>query len=572
MDRGRYSHNNILSVWEDIETFKIILSPINQATIKLCSRRFSKKSIRIRMKIGQFLLAIAITLSLGACKNGSIFQKKKDKSSATGWNYNDKNQGGFNVMKPKDIQAGPGLVFVQGGTFVMGAAEEDVMADWNNNPKRVTVSSFFIDRTEVANVHYREYLFWLNRVFDPLSDPEYLPIVQSAYPDTLVWRSELSYNEPYVEYYFRHPSFNYYPVVGVSWQQATDYCLWRTDRVNELALIQGGYVNKNELKNITGKGMDNFNTKSYLLGLTTPPPGSAAKSKKNPLTDPNGRPRTQVTMEDGVLFPDYRLPTEAEWEYAALAYIGQNPRPRSKEKNRGEELVANKQVYSWNNNFNGLRENRKSAWTGEMLANFKRGAGDMMGVAGGLNDRADYTAPVESYYPNSFGIYNMSGNVSEWVRDVYRPTNYETGEDFNYYRGNVFEKKFVLDPNESDPALRYEKDSLGRVKMVRENDEDLKKRRNYNKAYAVNYLDGDSLSGSYYGYGKTTLISDSSRVIKGGSWSDLPYWLSPGNRRFLEQDQASSTIGFRCAMDYFGAPEGKGRKTGNNWPTKRTRR
>ena len=75
--------------------------------------------------------------------------------------------------------------------------------------------------------------------------------------------------------------------------------------------------------------------------------------------------------------------------------------------------------------------------------------------------------------------------------------------------------------------------------------------------------------GVAYGYGMTTLISDKSRVIKGGSWNDRPYWLSPGTRRFLEEDQASSTVGFRCAMDRVGSPEGNGRKTGINYKQRR---
>jgi gliding motility-associated lipoprotein GldJ len=524
------------------------------------------------MKITSISLFLLASVVFSSCKDGQIFGKRSEKSGATGWNYNDKNQGGFSMTKPKDIKAGPGLVFVQGGTFVMGATEEDVMSDWNNVPKRVTVNSFFIDKTEVSNLHYREYLFWLNRVFDPAGEPAYRHIVDGAYPDTLVWRSSLANNEPYVEYYFRHPSFNNYPVVGVSWQQAHDYALWRTDRVNELELVKGGFINKNELKTLDGKAEESFSTKAYLMGLTTPPPGAAAKSKNNKLKDVNGRPRTQVTFEDGVLTPDYRLPTEAEWEYAALAYLGQNPQPRRKEKQRGEEVVMNKQVYSWSNNFNGLRENRRGSWQGEMLANFKRGSGDLMGVAGGLNDRAAVPAPVESFYPNGFGLYNMSGNVSEWVADVYRPTTFEVGDDFNYYRGNVFKKYVIKDSTAIDAIDRYEKDSLGRVKMEIENDEDLAKRRNYNKAYAIDYLDGDSLSGASYNYGITTLISDKSRVIKGGSWQDFAYWLSPGNRRHLEEDQSSSTIGFRCAMTYFGSPEGNRTKTGNHWPTKRQRR
>src|SRR5438552_1283638 len=120
------------------------------------------------MKISHVILFAASIAALASCKSSG---GSKGKSASTGWKYNDKTQGGFSVAKPKDIKAGPGLVFVQGGSFVMGATEEDVMSDWNNVPKRVTVNSFFIDKTEVANVHYREYLFWLNRVFDPQGDP-----------------------------------------------------------------------------------------------------------------------------------------------------------------------------------------------------------------------------------------------------------------------------------------------------------------------------------------------------------------------------------------------------------------
>ena len=144
--------------------------------------------------------------------------------------------------KQKNKVQVPDLVFVQGGTFTMGQTEEDVMSDWNNIPRRVTVPSFYMDRTEVANVHYREYIHWLNNVFDVKVIRITVRLLNAALPDTLVWRSELSYNEPLVEYYFRHPSFNYYPVVGVSWRQAHDFCLWRSDRVNEGILINKGYI------------------------------------------------------------------------------------------------------------------------------------------------------------------------------------------------------------------------------------------------------------------------------------------------------------------------------------------
>jgi gliding motility-associated lipoprotein GldJ len=472
--------------------------------------------------------------------------------------------GGYQVAKNKDQATGPGLVFVQGGTFTMGQTEEDIMGEWTNIPRRVTVPSFYIDRTEVANVHYREYIHWLNRIFPVEDDPNNRKIVDAALPDTLVWRSELSYNEPLVEYYFRHPGFNDYPVVGVSWKQAHDFCLWRSDRVNEGILMNKGYIAK---QGIQGQQQENnFTSKSYLLGLYQAQPGKPTKGNK--LISPMGTPRSTVTMEDGVMQPDYRLPFEAEWEYAAYGLINQNPRPSKKEGKRGEELQSNKQVYPWTHNMNssGLRDTRHGSWQGQFLANFKRGSGDNAGVAGGLNDRAIYTAPVNSFYPNGFGIYNMAGNVSEWVADVFRPLTSMDADDVSPFRGNKFMKLYKNANGEA------EIDSTGRVKMEAVTDAESKSRRNYQRGNVINYLDGDETSQASYGYGVTTLVSDKSRVFKGGSWNDRAYWLSPGTRRHMEEDQASSMVGFRCAMDRMGSPEGNKRKTGNIWRSKKQKR
>ena len=516
------------------------------------------------MQVKNLVILLSCTAALTSC---NLFKKKPESSDATGWNYNDKNMGGFQVSKATEQATGPGLVFVQGGTYTMGQTDEDVMGHWDNIPKRVTVPSFYMDRTEVANVHYREYIHWLTRIFPP-DEEQGQQVLQAALPDTLVWRSELSYNEPLVEYYFRHPSFNNYPVVGVSWRQAYDFCLWRSDRVNEGILMKKGLIAPQNIK--SQQGEDNFTTKSYLLGLYTAQPGRGVNSKKNPLKDADGRPRATATMEDGLLQPDYRLPFEAEWEYAAYGLINQNPRPSQKEGKRGEELQSNKQIYPWAVNVNGLRDTKHGSWQGQFMANFKRGSGDNAGVAGGLNDRAIYTAEVTAFYPNGFGLYNMAGNVSEWVFDVYRPLSNldfaSNNDDVAPVRGNKFR---TIEKNDQGEA---ERDSMGRVKMRDVTAAESKSRRNYQRGNVINFLDGDSLSNAAYGYGITTLVSDSSRVYKGGSWNDRAYWLSPGTRRYMEESQASSTIGFRCAMDRMGSPEGNKRKTGNFWKSKKQNR
>jgi formylglycine-generating enzyme required for sulfatase activity len=94
-----------------------------------------------------FLILVLGAFTISSC---GVSSNKKLKSSVTGWNYDDKNMGNFHVTKVKYPKAGPGLVFIQGGSFVMGAKEEDVMGDWNNVPRRITIPSFFIDETEVA--------------------------------------------------------------------------------------------------------------------------------------------------------------------------------------------------------------------------------------------------------------------------------------------------------------------------------------------------------------------------------------------------------------------------------------
>jgi sulfatase modifying factor 1 len=470
---------------------------------------------------------------------------KKEKSLNTGWNYNDSKWGGFEVREYEGQETGPGLVLVTGGAYVMGNTEQNVTYDYNNVPKKVTVASFYMDQTEVANVHYREYLYWLGRTFGS----DFPEVVNKALPDSLVWRDELAYNEPYVEYYFRHPAYNNYPVIGVSWVQANDYCAWRTDRVNEMIMIREGILEKNPSQ----VDEDNFNTESYLVGQYE---GAIKKNLKD--LNPNGTGERKVKMEDGILLPEYRLPTEAEWEYAALSLIGNDPY-------KDEELFTDRKIYPWNGD--QVRDPRHGGWQGDFLANYKRGNGDNMGVAGGLNDNADITAPVNSFLPNDYGLYNMAGNVSEWVMDVYRPETFYDANDFNPYRGNVFMKDSL-----DEEGYHVDKDSLGRVVRVPVSNAESANRLNYRRSNEINFLDGDTASEVAYEYGVTSLINDNARVYKGGSWADRAYYLSPGTRRFLDENLSTATIGFRCAMVRIGSPGGNEFPAGKQYDVKKEKK
>ena len=471
--------------------------------------------------------------------------RSKNPSPTTGWKYNDPKNGGFEVADVNEPKIGPGLVAIEGGTFVMGGTTDNLAYSWDNSARRVTVPSFFIDRTEVSNVDYREYVYWLSRVYGQ----NYPEVVRNAMPDTLVWRGRLTYNEPMIEVYFRHPSYNNYPVVGVTWVQANDYCSWRTDRVNEKMLIDKGYLDWDPSQ----QDEENFNTDAYLAGQYV----GKVKNGKRDLGKNNGDGIRNINMSDGVLLPSYRLPTEAEWEYAAVGLIG----------NTNNEIVSQRKVYPWNGD--GLRTDNKK-YRGSFMANFKIGPGNYMGVAGNLNDGAALPAPVDSYWPNDYGLYNMAGNVSEWVADVYRPLSFEDMADFSPFRGNVFTQKVLDEDGNIAP-----KDEYGRIRVEPISQEEAAKRQNYRTSFNSNYVDGDYMSSirntwtdtqedqksftkDMYDYATndapgTTLISDESRVYKGGSWADGPYYLSPGNRRYLNQNQSSASIGFRCAMNKVGS-------------------
>lgn len=416
-----------------------------------------------------------------------------------------------------------GMTLVEGGAYIMGKADDDMAQLQNAQAKTVTVRSFYMDETEITNSEYRQFVYWVRdsialqmlatkadenkeegvtdgiaayafadadtsdisefqkymreNYYDgneeswanrPLNwdediewitenyvDQAYVEVMDSLYlppevwyngemkldvnklkyryrwfdaeqasldrkqnpelrgrseyiyeeddleiyPDTTVWIKDFnySYNEPMHNDYFSHPAYQDYPVVGVSWDQAVAFCVWRTSYKN---LYQ--------------------------------------KESNKPLVN------------------SFRLPTEAEWEYAARGGIPSG-------------------IYPWGSPY--LLNDR-----GCFLANFKPLRGDYS------SDQAMYTVEARSYLANDYNLYNMAGNVAEWTGSSYDPGAYEYVSSLN--------------PNLS-------------------------------------------------------LSNENRKVVRGGSWKDVAYFLRVSSRDYEYKDTARSYIGFRTVQDYLGSEKVK---------------
>ena len=549
-------------------------------------------------RITLFLFSLSLLVSCNSARD--------NKSSLTGWNFNDPKYGSYIKGTSFQGQKVPdGMVAIEGGSFTMGQVQDDVMFDWNTTPQQMHVRSFYLDETEVTNSEYLLFLQVTKDVFPP-EEEKYKNIYNSLLPDTLVWRSSLGNTELLSESYLRHPAYSDYPVVGVSWIQAVQYCKWRTSAVNLKRLIDKGVLS-NVLENDTIRNF--FDTDLYLenpyklfdgdstvykRGL----PDNKIRKKGAPRPEKGAFTGRQVTSLDGILSQKFRLPTEVEWEYAAKAISG----------NREYNNIRGRKKYAWDGKFTRDKSKR---YKGDQLANFKQRKGNYSGLAGWSEDGSDIPIKVKSYPPNAFGLYDMSGNVAEWVADVYRPIVDTEANDFNYFRGNIFTKK-LIDANGDvvvigetrESSIKY--DTLpngkiipiefpGEIKYVPVTKDDTFMRRNYNTANNLDKNDGDKFSNRLYDLedeqrtnksrmynsptirkdeetGKvnqydinkrTTLISNKTRVHKGGSWQDREYWLDPAQRRYLPEYMSTNYIGFRCATDVLGTLSFK-KKTARN--------
>ncbi|QOD62058.1 gliding motility lipoprotein GldJ [Polaribacter haliotis] len=541
---------------------------------------------------------IALTTILLANCNRS----NAGKSRLTGLSFNDPKNGNYIRSNSFEGQKPPlGMVEIEGGSFTMGQVQDDVMFDWNTTPKKMHVRSFFMDEAEVTNSEYFLYVQYIKDVFPP-SEEKYKHIYNSVLPDTLVWRKSLGNTDILAENYFRHPAYADYPVVGVSWLQANEFCKWRTNAVNLKTLIEKGHIEnifeRDSVRNFFDTDVFLADDSQLFEGDTTIYKRGVRTRGRSSNAGPNSFQGRKITKADGILQQKFRLPTEAEWEFAAKANI----------ENREYNNIRGRKKYAWDGKYTREKEKRSR---GDQLANFKQGRGNYSGLPGWSSDGSDIPIRIKSYPPNAFGLYDMSGNVAEWVADVYRPIIDNEANDFNYFRGNLFTKKMINQDGQvvivGGETAQVEYDTLpngriipkqlpGSIKYIPITKDDATFRTNFSKAENANIGDGDLNSTRYYeddeerfasrpsmynspkkpmrvrdsitgrdviatdSKSRTTLISDKTRVYKGGSWSDREYWLDPAQRRYLPEYMATNYIGFRCVTDKLGPMTYKKRK------------
>jgi formylglycine-generating enzyme required for sulfatase activity len=252
--------------------------------------------------------------------------------------------------------------------------------------------NLFMDITEINNLDYIEFLYWLER-------KDY-DLYQKMLPDTLVRRHKLVYCEPYVEYYLRHPAYRNYPVIGVSYEQAVEFCKWRSDRVNEYL-----YVKKH-------------------IGYKHWNPDSTYQCPE---------------------IVRYRLPTKEEWEYAAAAGLDYKNFPLGYEQLVDENKIPVSLTGEYSPMTISLIESEKFKYSRNHVS----------------QDASDETVQADWGKRNSYGIYNLTGNVSEIIADtLIKGLNYKTdlsGKEFRLQKEGYVIVDSTANPYDYKYTFHYQK-------------------------------------------------------------------------------------------------------------------
>ena len=270
-------------------------------------------------------------------------------------------------------------IFRQSFFVIAPVAAFFMLAISAQNPRKTTpppgttpVTSFFMDKQEITNLDYREYLAWLGMVFGKDSEQ-----YRQALPDTTVWRADLTYNEPFVEHYLQHPAYENYPVVGVSYEQAVLYCAWRTDRVYERDLVKAGVIPSSSACLTEGK----------------PNPAAPAPNSTQYFTVERYLAGQYLGLKPNktIPVPRYRLPTEEEWELAASGKLDATLFPYgydlsdkkiATQLRKGRHLFHTKRAVKLHNGPNGF-----------------------------------CAMPAGAGLPNGYGLYNAVGNAAEMIEE-----------------------------------------------------------------------------------------------------------------------------------------------------------
>ena len=364
-----------------------------------------------------------------------------------------------------------GMVYVPSGTLTIGQSDQDVFSTYTQRPKSISISGFFMDDTEVTNNEYRQYVYWIR---DSIAHS----ILGDVYEDDITgvekidWEMELDYTmEDLDEMYYEgdmklseaeramDTRLLEYKYKWIDWKKAA----------NSPDVVRSQLLNEREvnvypdtlvwIRDFSYSYNEPF-TRNYFWhpAFDDYPVVGVDWQQAKAFCHWRTHIRNSYKGEEEPNTEEFRLPTETEWEWAA----------------RGGRDIA---PYPWGGYY--IRNAK-----GCLLANFKPGRGNYP------EDGGFYTVKADAYFPNDYGLYNMSGNVSEWTETAYHPNAYQHTHDLN-------------------PDIKYD---------AKDDDPESAKRK----------------------------------VIRGGSWKDISYYCQTGTRNWEYQDTTKSYIGFRCALTFLG--------------------